>query len=41
MKELKVSKIIICEQKKDSPNYKNFKNIVNEKRIKVIEAKKR
>jgi len=39
MKELKVDKVIICKQEKDSENYQNFKRIVNEKKIKVIIVK--
>ena len=41
MEELNVSKVIISKQGKDSKNYEKFKNIVNEKKIKVIEVKKR
>lgn len=41
MKELKVDKVVICKQGKDSENYQNFKRIVKEKRIKVILVKKR
>ena len=41
MEELKVEKVIICKQGKDSENYKIFKKIVKEKNIKVIVVKKR
>ncbi len=39
MENLKVDKIIICKQEKESENYEKFKKIVKEKRIKVIEVK--
>lgn len=41
MEELKVDKVIICKQGKDSENYKSFKKIVKKKNIKVIVVKKR
>lgn len=41
MEELKVDKVIICKQGKESENYETFKRIVKEKKIKVIGAKKR
>ena len=41
MEELKVNKVIICKQGKDSENYQTFKKIVMEKKIKVIVVKKR
>ena len=40
MEELKVNKVIICRQGKDSENYQEFKRIVNKKKIKVIVVKK-
>lgn len=40
MEELKVDKVVICEQGKDSYNYEKFKRIVKEKKIKVIAVKK-
>lgn len=39
MEELKVEKVIICKQGKDSENYKMFKKIVKGKNIKVIVVK--
>lgn len=41
MKKLKVEKVIICKQGKDSENYETFKRIVKEKKIQVIVVKKR
>lgn len=40
MEQLKVEKVIICKQVKNSDNYEVFKKIVNEKNIKVIVVKK-
>lgn len=40
MQELKVDKAIICRQEENSENYKKFKQIVRNKRIKVIIADK-
>ena len=39
MEELKVKKVVICKQGEDSENYKIFKEIVKEKKIKVIVVK--
>lgn len=36
MQELKVGKVIISKQGEDSENYKKFKQIVSEKKIKVV-----
>lgn len=41
MQELKVDKVVICKQGKDSENYRMFKKIVKGKKIKVIVVKKR
>lgn len=41
MEELKVNKVVICKQGEDSENYQTFKQIVMEKKIKVIVVKKR
>lgn len=41
MKKLNVKKVIISKQGKDSQNYQDFKQIVNEKQIKVVVVKKR
>lgn len=41
MENLKVEKIIICAQGKESSNYEKFKDIAKEKKIKVITVKKR
>lgn len=41
MEKLKVDKVIICNQGKESQNYETFKNIVEQKKIKVIVVKKR
>lgn len=41
MKKMKVNKVIICKQEKDSSNYEDFKKIVKQKRIRVIVVKKR
>lgn len=41
MKELDVGKVIISKQGENSENFQNFKAIVNKKKIKVIEVKKR
>lgn len=41
MENLKIDKVIICKQGKDSENYQTFKKIVNERKIKVIIVKKR
>lgn len=41
MENIKVDKVIICKQGKDSFNFEKFKKIVKEKRIKVIVLKKR
>lgn len=41
MENLKVDKVIICKQGESSYNYEKFKEIVNEKKIKVITVKKR
>jgi uncharacterized protein (DUF488 family) len=41
MKNMKVKKVIICNQEKDSDNYREFKKIVKEKGINVIVIKKR
>ena len=41
MEELKVDKIIICNQGKESQNHETFKKIVEQKKIKVIVVKKR
>ena len=40
MEELKVGQVIISKQVEDSENYQNFKEIVKEKRIKVMVVKK-
>ena len=41
MENMRVKKVIICNQEKDSDNYKKFKKIVKEKGINVIVVKKR
>lgn len=41
MEELRVKRIVICKQEKNSENYEAFKRIVKEKKIKVITVKKR
>lgn len=41
MEELKVDTIVICKQGVDSENYKDFKKVVNEKKINVVFVKKR
>jgi len=41
MEKLKVKKVIISGQGKESSNYEKFKQIVNQKKIQVIEVKKR
>lgn len=41
MENLKVDKVIICKQGESSYNYEKFKEIVNEKKVKVITVKKR
>lgn len=41
LEELKVDKVVICKQEKDSDNYQMFKEIVNKKKINVIVVKKR
>jgi len=41
MENLKVKKVIISRQGKESLNYQKFKQIVNQKKIQVIEVKKR
>lgn len=41
IKELNVSRVIISKQGVDSANFQEFKAIVNKKKIKVIEVKKR
>ena len=41
MKKLNVKKVIISKQEKGSQNYQDFKQIVNEKQIKVVVVKKR
>lgn len=40
MENLKVKNAVICKQGKQSSNYKKFVEIVNSKKIKVIEVKK-
>lgn len=40
LKELKVEKVIICKQIETSENYENFKRLVNENKINVIEVSK-
>lgn len=40
MEELKVGKVIICKQGKESENYEIFKKIVKDKKIKVVIVKK-
>ena len=40
MQNIKVGKVIICKQEENSDNYEEFKNIVKEKRIKVIIVRK-
>lgn len=41
MKRLSVNKVIISKQGKDSKNYQDFMQIVKQKQIKVMVAKKR
>lgn len=41
MENLKIDKIIICNQEENSENYQTFKKIVKENKIKVIVVKKR
>ena len=40
LQNIKVEKVIICRQGENSENYEEFKNIVKEKKIKVIVVKK-
>ena len=40
LQNIKVEKVIICKQGENSDNYEEFKNIVKEKKIKVIIADK-
>ena len=40
MQNIKVGKVIICRQGENSENYEEFKNIVKEKKLKVIVVKK-
>lgn len=41
MEELKIDKIIISKQGKNSENYENLKKIAKKKKIKIILVKKR
>lgn len=41
LEKLKVGKVIISKQGEESENYKEFKRIVRERKIKVIVVKKR
>lgn len=41
MENLKVERVVICRQGKESLNYEKFKEIVKEKKIKVSVIKKR
>lgn len=41
MKKLNVERVIISKQGKNSKNYQDFKQIINEKQIKVVVVKKR
>lgn len=41
MENLKVERVIICAQEKESTNYEKFKDIAKERKIKVITVKKR
>jgi len=41
MENIKVDKVVICKQGKESENFKRFKEIVKRKKIQVMVVKKR